>query len=101
MSAGSVRGGGAELAFVLFKYFPYGGLQRDFLRIAEVCHRRGHSIRVYTLGWDGPVPDWVDLSEVPVTGLTNPARYRRFARRVEGRGFGVLAVQKQERQRYH
>ncbi|HEX7034222.1 MAG TPA: glycosyltransferase family 4 protein [Pseudomonadales bacterium] len=79
MSADSSRD---ALAFVLFKYFPYGGLQRDFLRIAEACHRRGHSIRVYTLGWEGPVPDWVELSEMSVTGLTNPARYRRFARAV-------------------
>ncbi|WP_288478958.1 hypothetical protein, partial [uncultured Pseudomonas sp.] len=25
------------LAFVLYKYFPFGGLQRDFLRIAQEC----------------------------------------------------------------
>ncbi len=23
-----------QLAFVLYKYFPFGGLQRDFMRIA-------------------------------------------------------------------
>jgi UDP-glucose:(heptosyl)LPS alpha-1,3-glucosyltransferase len=45
-----------KLAFVLFKFFPYGGLQRDFLRIAELCRERGHSIHVYTLAWEGPVP---------------------------------------------
>jgi len=27
-----------KLALVLFEYFPYGGLQRDFLRIAEAVH---------------------------------------------------------------
>ena len=26
-----------RLAFVLYKYFPYGGLQRDMLKIARVC----------------------------------------------------------------
>ena len=40
-----------QLAFVLYKYFPFGGLQRDFMRIALECQRRGHQIRVYTLIW--------------------------------------------------
>lgn len=26
-----------QLAFVLYKYFPFGGLQRDFMRIALEC----------------------------------------------------------------
>lgn len=46
-----------KLAFVLFKYFPYGGLQRDFLRIATLCRDRGHEIHVYTLAWEGGAPD--------------------------------------------
>ena len=29
-----------QLAFVLYKYFPFGGLQRDFMRIAKVCQAR-------------------------------------------------------------
>ena len=41
-----------QLAFVLYKYFPFGGLQRDFMRIALECQQRGHKIRVYTLIWD-------------------------------------------------
>ncbi|TAN47553.1 MAG: glycosyltransferase [Methylococcaceae bacterium] len=45
-----------KLAFVLFKYFPYGGLQRDFIRIAGLCRDRGHEIHVYTLAWQGAVP---------------------------------------------
>ena len=35
-----------QLAFILYKYFPFGGLQRDFMRIALECQRRGHAIRV-------------------------------------------------------
>jgi UDP-glucose:(heptosyl)LPS alpha-1,3-glucosyltransferase len=46
-----------KLAFVFFKYFPYGGLQRDFLRIAALCRDRGHEIHVYTLAWEGPMPE--------------------------------------------
>lgn len=70
---------GPQLAFALFKYFPYGGLQRDFLRVAEECQRRGMRIRVYTLSWEGPVPRGFDVIIVPVTAVTNHVRYRRFA----------------------
>ncbi len=67
------------LAFCLFKYFPFGGLQRDFLRIAEECQQRGYQIRVYTLLWQGPVPDGFELVIVPVTAVTNHSRYQRFS----------------------
>ncbi|HEY5647406.1 MAG TPA: glycosyltransferase family 4 protein [Pseudomonadales bacterium] len=66
------------LGFALFKYFPYGGLQRDFLRVARECQRRGYHVRVYTLSWEGPVPEGFDLVEVPAAALTNHERYRRF-----------------------
>lgn len=68
-----------QLAFVLFKYFPFGGLQRDFLRIAQACQARGHAIRVYTLSWQGEVPPGFEVLIVPVRALTNPRRYEKFA----------------------
>lgn len=67
-----------QLAFCLYKYFPYGGLQRDFLRIAKVCQQQGHAIRVYTLEWEGEVPDGFELVMVPVSGVSNIKRYQRF-----------------------
>lgn len=36
------------VAFCLYKYFPFGGLQRDFMRIAQTVAARGHHVRVYT-----------------------------------------------------
>ena len=54
-----------KLAFCLYKYFPQGGLQLDFLHIAKDCQRRGHEIRVYTLEWVGDIP-------VSYTHLTLP-----------------------------
>ncbi|AUN95682.1 glycosyltransferase family 4 protein [Pseudazoarcus pumilus] len=72
-----------NLAFCLYKYFPYGGLQRDFLRIAQACVARGHAVRVYTLGWEGEQPDELDIEIVPARGLTNPARYRMFTELVQ------------------
>ena len=44
-----------KLAFCLFKYFPYGGLQRDFVRIARACIERGHTVEAFCLAWQGPV----------------------------------------------
>ena len=67
-----------KLAFCLYKYFPYGGLQRDFIRIAKACQRRGHHIRVYTLVWRGDIPDGFEVVIVPVDALTNHTRYERF-----------------------
>ncbi len=40
------------IAFCLFKYFPYGGLQRNMVRIAQECQRRGCNVRIYTLSSD-------------------------------------------------
>lgn len=67
-------------AFCLYKYFPYGGLQRDFLRIATLCHERGHPIRVYTLSWQGEIPAFIDLRIVPINAVQNHVLYRRFQR---------------------
>lgn len=71
------------VAFVLFKYFPYGGLQRDFLRIAQACRDRGLAVRVYTLSWQGKVPEGFEVVEVPATAWANATRYRRFTRWVQ------------------
>jgi UDP-glucose:(heptosyl)LPS alpha-1,3-glucosyltransferase len=68
-----------KIAFILFKYFPFGGLQRDFFRIASACARRGHDVEVYTLSWQGEKPEHFNLHLVPVRAVTNHGRYRRFA----------------------
>ena len=45
------------VAFCLYKYFPFGGLQRDFMRIASTVAARGHHVRVYTQSWEGDCPE--------------------------------------------
>ncbi len=72
-----------KLAFCLYKFFPYGGLQRDFMRIAMDCQRRGHDIRVYTLSWAGEIPSGFDVVIVPVNALTNHTRYKNYSEWVE------------------
>lgn len=68
-----------KLAFCLFKYFPYGGLQRDFLQFYHQACQRGHQVRVYCLEWDGPKPDDIDLHFVPQKALTSAGRNKHYA----------------------
>ncbi len=68
-----------QLAFVLYKYFPYGGLQRDFMRIALECQARGHAVRVYTPIWEGEVPAGFDVRVAPIKALFNHHRNEKFS----------------------
>lgn len=46
-----------KLAFALYKYFPFGGLQRDMLAIARECAARGHAVEIFCQSWSGEYPD--------------------------------------------
>lgn len=72
-----------QLAFCLYKYFPFGGLQRDFLRIALACQSRGHAIRVYVLEWQGEVPAGFDVITVPVRAVANHRLYEKYSKWVQ------------------
>jgi len=67
-----------KLAFALFKYFPYGGLQRDFFRIASLCAAQGHEIIIYTLSWQGKIPLGFTVKIIPAKAMTNHKRYYNF-----------------------
>lgn len=71
-----------KLAFCLFKYFPFGGLQRDFRHIAQVCQSRGHSIHVFTMRWEGGIPEGFQVFSIPARGMTNHQRCRNFSKKV-------------------
>jgi UDP-glucose:(heptosyl)LPS alpha-1,3-glucosyltransferase len=83
-----------RLAFCLFAYRPYGGLQRDFYRIAQVCAARGHRVDVFTKEWQGTKPDNFNVHVLPVRGFRNHTRNRHFirlvTREIESRGFDVV-----------
>lgn len=67
------------VAFCIYKYFPYGGLQRDFLRIAQEVSSRGHRVRVYTQKWEGNIPKSFNVIIVPVSGMTNHGKNKTFS----------------------
>lgn len=71
-----------RLAFVLFRYFPYGGLERDMLAMARACRDRGHEVTIYTREWQGERPD-LPVVELPVRAWTNHGRNRAFIRRFQ------------------
>ena len=71
------------LAFALFKYFPFGGLQRDFLRIALECQKRGHEVRVFTTSWQGERPEGFDIQTLSVKGSSNHKRMLDFQKQIQ------------------
>ena len=67
-----------KISFLIYSYFPYGGQQRDFLRIAQRCASKGYKADVYTLSWQGDVPKDLNVTIVPVKALTNIGLYRKY-----------------------
>lgn len=72
-----------KLAFALFQYFPYGGLERDMLAIATLCHQRGHQVTIYTAAWQGEKPAAIPVVELPVRGWSNHQRALQFSRQLQ------------------
>jgi len=72
-----------KLAFCLFKYFPFGGMQRDFLRIARECRARGHEVHVYTMSWDGEIEPDFHIHFIDVAGKQNHVRMQSFVKQLQ------------------
>lgn len=66
------------LALLIYSYFPYGGQQRDFMRVLRECQERGHQITVYTMKWQGERPEGVNIVIVPIRAWTRHRLYQRF-----------------------
>ena len=66
-----------KFAFIIFKYFPFGGVQRDMLRIAYDCMAAGHDVTIYTGEWRGDLPDArINVQLLPSKGWFNYQRYQ-------------------------
>lgn len=68
-----------KLAFCLYHYFPFGGMQRDFLRIAKACLAKGYQVHVFTLSWQGPRLPNLPVHIVPLKAWRNHRLYLKFA----------------------
>jgi UDP-glucose:(heptosyl)LPS alpha-1,3-glucosyltransferase len=67
-----------RFAFIIFKYFPYGGMQRDMLRTANELLKRGHQVDIFTMSWQGEQPAGIGVHVLPQTGWFNYTRYQKF-----------------------
>jgi UDP-glucose:(heptosyl)LPS alpha-1,3-glucosyltransferase len=67
-----------KLAILLYRYFPYGGLQKDFLGITKELLARGHEIKVYTRSWEGDVPENLDVVELGEKGFSNYSKNKTY-----------------------
>ena len=73
-----------KLAFAVFKYFRFGGMQRNMLAIANACVERGHQVTIYTGSWQGEHPSSIQVEELAVSGLSNHRRNASFAASLAG-----------------
>tara|TARA_R110002073_G_scaffold84612_4_gene201716 strand:- start:22055 stop:23164 length:1110 start_codon:yes stop_codon:yes gene_type:complete len=69
-----------NIAFVVFDYFPYGGLQRDMLAIAKVCRERLHRVTILARSWQGDIPDGETVELLPIGAGSNHSRDAAFAK---------------------
>jgi UDP-glucose:(heptosyl)LPS alpha-1,3-glucosyltransferase len=70
-----------KILFALYKYFPWGGLQKDTLRFAMEAVRRGHQVTIFTTEWTGDRPDCsLHVEIVPIRAMTNHRAMDKFAK---------------------
>jgi UDP-glucose:(heptosyl)LPS alpha-1,3-glucosyltransferase len=68
-----------KFAIFLQNYFPYGGLQRDAVRLAEASMKAGDEPTLVVSTWDGPKPDGIRITELACGGRSNHSKVSRFA----------------------
>ncbi len=72
-----------RLAFVLFTWFPHGGLQQDLVKIVRACQERGvRDISIFCMAWSGERLADVETIVVPAQGWSATAKRGAFARYV-------------------
>ena len=71
-----------KLAVCLYKYFPFGGLARDFLRIMTICHERGYKIDVFVMEWQGEIPAGFNVHIMPTSGWTNHGKVASYIKQI-------------------
>lgn len=67
-----------RFAFTIFKYFPFGGMQRDMLRTANELVKRGHTVEIFCLSWQSDAPVDITTHVLPQAGWFNFTRYQQF-----------------------
>lgn len=69
-----------KIVCALFRYFPYGGLSRDMMKIADALVSHGHQVTICAERWDGEVPRSHHVRLFSSKKMTNHGRARSFVR---------------------
>lgn len=84
-----------KFAFVVSLWFPFGGMQRSLLRIAQAVAARGHEVDIYTGEWQGERPEGIGVIELDTRARTNHRSNdllaERFAQATAGKGYHCKA----------
>ena len=67
-----------HIAFAIYKFFPFGGLQRSFRIICEEAVSRGHQVTIYTTSWQGDKIKGAALNILKVRGFSNHGKMQQF-----------------------
>ena len=80
-----------KIALAIFKYFPHGGLQRDFMRIVHELLKRGHDVTAFTSRFDGEIPAGLKVEFLKLTSWSNHGKAVEFERlfNAAAKGFDV------------
>ena len=68
-----------RFALAVVKLFPWGGVQRDCLRLAHALQERGHEATIFTSRAEGSLPADIAIEILPAHALTNHGRNRHFS----------------------
>lgn len=72
-----------KIAFALYDYYPFGGLQEDCLATAQATMKRGHEVHVFTRSWKGAQPKGLTVHLMGKRGWSNTARNEYFFKALE------------------
>jgi len=52
------------IAIALFRYFPFGGLQKDMLAVANRLYDKGHQVKIFCRRWESERPEGLEIIEI-------------------------------------
>ena len=67
-----------RLAVCLYKFFPFGGLSRDFVRIMDALLTTEDTVDVFCIEWQGDVPPQFNITLISAKGYSNHSKLMSF-----------------------
>lgn len=67
-----------KYAVCLYKYFPFGGLARDFMNIMRCCLQDDDTVDVYVMEWQGDIPKQFNVHIIETKGWSNHAKLQSY-----------------------